>query len=302
MSTCHPRRVTRKSAERTLAALAHGASRHDEPVAELLSALFAPSLDCETAGERQALSALTTARQEPSAVTEKCVVGHSARRVSHRRTGTLGRRFRQLLTIKAAVAAAVLAASGMAVAAGSGELARALDDGTASSVSRPPAAARAPGVPGQSASRSTSHNTAPLGPSPTPAASTATLTGSCRVFDALDSTEQRNALLGVAFTDLIQAAHGRNQVAEFCGLLLASGSPEPHSASGAPGSPSQPVHPSHPAHPSHPPHSSPSPSPSQSTLPSQSAHPSYPVQHPDYSVQHPSHPVHPSHPSQSAHP
>lgn len=237
MSTCNPRRVTRTSAERTLAALAHGASRRDEPVAELLSTLVAPSLDRETAGERQALSALRSARQTP---------------ISVRHTGTLGRRFRQLLTIKAAVAAALLAASGIAVAAGSGDLARALNGGAVGSASRPPAAAGAPGAAGQSASRSTSHNAASVGPSPTPAASTAALTASCRKFDALDPDGQREALRGQAFADLIQAAHGPKRVSAFCAVLLAGGSPEPPAPSGSAAVPSHPTQPSHPAHPSHP--------------------------------------------------
>lgn len=233
MSTCHPRRVTRKSAERTLAALARDASRTHEPVAELLSALVAPSLDQETAGERHALSALMTARQEPIAV---------------RRTGTRGRRLRQILTIKAAVAAAVLVASGVAVAAGSGDLAGALNDWTAGSASRPPAAARAPGVPGQSASRSTSHSTAPIGPSPAPAASMATLTARCHEFNTLNADGQRRALRGQAFADLVQAAHGANRVSAFC-AAQAGGSPEPHARSGSAAVPSHPTHRSHPTHP-----------------------------------------------------
>jgi hypothetical protein len=237
MSTCHPRRVTRISAEQTFADLARGASHRDEPVAELLSALVAPALDRETPGERQALSALRTARQTPIAV---------------RHTGTLGRRVRRLLTIKAAVVAVVLAASGMAVAAGSDDLARALNGGTAGAASRPPAAARAPGLPGQSASRSTSHSTAPLSPSPTPAASTASLNASCRAYDALSSDGQAKALHGQAFADLVQAAHGRSRVTAFCAVLLAGGPPEPHSASGSAGVPGQPTHPSHPTHPNHP--------------------------------------------------
>jgi len=237
MSTCHPRRVTRKSAERTLAALARDASRCDEPVAELLSALFAPSLDRETAGERQALSALTAARQEPIAV---------------RRTGTRGRRFRQLLTIKAAVAAAILAVSGVAVAAGSGDLARALGGGTVGAGPRPPAAARAPGAAGLSASRSTSHGTTPVEPGPTPAASRAALISSCREFNALNADGQHKTLRGQAFADLVQAAHGRNRVSAFCAVLLAGGSPEPPAPSESAGAPSHPSHSNHPAHPSHP--------------------------------------------------
>jgi hypothetical protein len=242
MSTCQPRRVTRTSAEQTIARLARGASHRDEPVAELLAGLVAPTLDRETHGERQALSALRTARQSP---------------IAARRTRTLGRRVRQLVTIKVAVAAAVLAGSGIAVAAGSGELSRALNGGTVSSASRPAAPARAPGLPDYSASRSASHNAAPPNLNPTPRASTPAQapTARCQVFNALNSNAQRKALRGPAFADLIQAAHGRNYVAAFCAALLAGGAAEPHSAPGSPAVPSQPEHPSHPAHPSRPDHS-----------------------------------------------
>ena len=243
MSTCNPRRVTRTSAERTLAALAHGAPRRDEPVAELLSALVPPSLERETAGERHALSALRTARQTP---------------IARRRGGTLVGRVRQLLTIKVAVAAALLAASGIAVAAGSGDLARALNGSTAGSAPRPPAAAGAQGAAGQSASRSTSHSTTPVEPGPTLAA-TAALTASCREFDALDSDDQRTALAGQAFADLVQAAHGRKHVSAFCAALLAGRSPElpvPSGSAAVPTHPARPTHPAHPVHPSHPTHPS----------------------------------------------
>lgn len=241
MSTCHPRRVTRESAERTLAGLAHGSPRRDGAVAELLLALVAPPLDRETAGERQALSALRTARQKPIAV---------------RRTGTFGRRFRQFVAIKVAVAAAVLAASGVAVAAGSGDLARALSGGTERSASRPPAAAHGPGAPDQSASRSASHGTAPVGPSPAPDASMATLTASCLEFEALTSDGHDTALRGKAFADLVQAAHGRSRISDFCAVLLPGGSPGPHAPLGSAGAPNHPTPPRHPAHPSHPSHPS----------------------------------------------
>lgn len=237
MSTCHPRRVTRKSAERTLAGLAHGSPRRNEPVAGPLLAFVMLPLDPETAGERQALSALPTARQEPIVV---------------RRTGKLGRRFRQLVTIKIAVAAAVLAASGVAVAAGSGGLARAVSGGTERSASRPPAAEHAPGPPGQSASRSTSHGTAPLGPSPSPDASTEALTANCLEFEALSSDGRGTALRGKAFANLVHAAHGRSRISTFCAVLLSGGSPGPHALSGSSGASSHPTPPSHPAHPSHP--------------------------------------------------
>ncbi len=244
MSTCQPRRVRRTSAEQTFASLARGAPHRDEPVAELLAGLVAPALDRETDGERQALSALRTARQSP---------------IASRRTGTLGRRVRQLVTIKVAVVAAVLAGSGIAVAAGSGELSRALSGGTVSSASRAAAPARAPGLPDYSASRSASHSAAPPNLNPTPRASTPAPapapTAHCQVFNALNSNAQRKALRGPAFADLIQAAHGRNYVAAFCAALLAGGATEPHSAPGSPAVPSQPEHPSHPAHPSDPDHS-----------------------------------------------
>jgi hypothetical protein len=237
MSTCHPRRVTRTSAEQTFASLARGAPHRDEPVAKQLAGLVAPSLDRETDGERQALSALRTARQSP---------------IAGRRTGTLGRRVRQLLTIKAAMAVAVLAASGIAVAAGSGEPSLALNGGTVSSASRAATPTSAPGVPDLSASRAASHSAAPPNPNPTPRASTPALTARCRVFSALNSNAQRNALRGPAFADLIQAARGRNYVAGFCAVLLAGGAAEPHSTPGSPVVPRPAGHPSHPAHPNQP--------------------------------------------------
>ena len=240
MSTCQPRRVTRTSAEQTFASLARGASHRGEPVDELLAGLVAPSLDRETDGERQALCALQTARQSP---------------IAGRRTGTIGRRVRQLVTIKVAVAAAVLAGSGIAVAAGSGELSRALNGGTESSATRAAASARAPGVTDYSASRSASHSAAPPNSNPTPRASTAAPTARCQVFNVLNSKAQHTSLRGQAFADLIQAAHGRKYVAAFCAALLAGGAAEPPSGPGSPAVPSQPEHPSHPANPSHPAHS-----------------------------------------------
>ena len=239
MSTCNPRRVTRTSAEQTLAGLARGVSHRDEPVAELLSALVAPSLDRETAGERQALSMLRMARPTP---------------VEMHHVSTFGRRFRQLLTIKVAVAAAVIAVGGAAVAAGSGDLARALGGATMGSATRPPAAASAPGAAGESASRSTNHSTAPVSPTPTQAASTAALAASCRELNALSANGQHEALRGNAFADLVQAAHGRSRVSAFCAVLLAGGSPQPHAPSGSAGVPSHPTHPRHPRQPTHPSH------------------------------------------------
>ncbi len=237
MSTHRPHRVTRTSAQQTLASLARGASHRDEPVAKLLSTLVAPALDRETAGERQALSMLRAA-QRTSTETDH--------------TGTLARRLKQVLTVKIAVAAAVLTIGGIALAAGSGGLARALSGRTVGSASRPPTAASAPDATGQSTSRSTNNSSAPVGPDPTPVASTAALIASCGEFNALSAGDQRQALRGQDFADLVRAADGPNRVSAFCAVLLAVGSPEPHARSGSVGASSHPVHPTRPSHPTHP--------------------------------------------------
>ena len=253
MSTYRPRRISRSSAEQTFARLieARSPAEADDPISALLTPLVPTPLRHETDGERRALSAFQTAPACETVSTSmrkpKLTIGHTP--IDRSRSLALGQRFGQLLTIKVAVAATILAAGGIAVAASSGQLARGLTGGAVAVSARPtPPSVRHP---------STGRGEAPtLSPRPIPEASTAAFTESCRVFTALNSEGQKHALRGPAFARLVQAAHGRSRVTAFCASLLAGASsePAPPSSPAPPKKSAHPTHPSHPPHPSHPAH------------------------------------------------
>jgi hypothetical protein len=114
--------------------------------------------------------------------------------------------------------------------------------------------------------------------------------GLCRAYTSGNKAEHGKALESPAFTALVTAAGGLDNVAAFCGTVTSgpSGSHPAHPTQGA--SPTHPVHPTHPTHPSH---------PTQGSQPPHPTHPSHPTQ--GSTSTHPTHPTHPSHPTHQPH-
>jgi hypothetical protein len=142
------------------------------------------------------------------------------------------------------------------------------------------------------------HPTHPVHPSGGPVDGSSAATGPnahafgglCRAYTSGNKSEHGKALESPAFTALVTAAGGLDNVAAFCGTVTSgpSGSHPAHPTQGA--SPTHPVHPTHPTHPSH---------PTQGSQPPHPTHPSHPTQ--GSTSTHPTHPTHPSHPTHQPH-
>ena len=98
------------------------------------------------------------------------------------------------------------------------------------------------------------------------------LGGLCRAYVSGNKTEHGQALASPAFTALVMAAGGADNVAAFCSTV-------PHGPTGA--------HPTQPTHPA---------KPTQAASPTRPAHPTHPTEAPSST-----HPAQPSHPTQTGH-
>ena len=180
MSTHRPHRIDRFTAERLL----RGEVAGPHELAELLAAAAAPAQPDELAGEEAAVTAFREAHLIP------------ASRPRRRSMIT------KLLTLKVAAAAlTATAAGGVALAAGTGHLPDSMS-GSAKSTARPDTGKTAAGAKHAKAS-----------PSPS-------LVGLCRAFRAGAGDNPGKALQSPAFTALITAAGGKDNVAAFCADLL----------------------------------------------------------------------------------
>lgn len=209
MSTHRRRRLRRGAAEQLLRGGPAGPLAHGDALVGLLAAAAAPAHSRELAGEEQAVTAFRVATLTPAT---------QPRRPSMIKTGMA-----KLLTLKLALAAGVVAAGGgLALAASTGNLSS-LPGGAES----PPAAhsSVANAAPGTAANAT--HK-----PSATPSPS---LRGLCRAYTAGVSTSAGKALDNPAFTALITAAGGKDNVATFCASLAGTASshgPSAHPTAG----------------------------------------------------------------------
>ncbi len=80
--------------------------------------------------------------------------------------------------------------------------------------------------------------------------------GLCRAYLSGNKAVHGHALQSPAFTALVTAAGGADNVAAFCAPIVAAPSDHPtqptHPAATEPSAPTQPTHPTHPTHPAHP--------------------------------------------------
>jgi hypothetical protein len=165
-----------------------------DALADLLAAAAAPARNHELAREHEARGAFRAARLSP--VTQP------------RRRPMIRTSLARVLTLKiAAVAAAALAAGGVALAAGTGHLPSHLGGAN-------PAAHASPSGTGKPSS--TDHPSATAMPS-------AALYGLCRAYTANVGTDPGKALESRAFTALIAAAGGKDNVSSFCAAVLSAG-------------------------------------------------------------------------------
>jgi hypothetical protein len=170
-------------------------------LADLLAAAAAPARNHELAREEEAIAAFRAARLSP--------VPQPRRRPMIRTS------LARVLTLKiAAAATAALAAGGVALAASTGHLPSQL--GGAS-----PAAHASPSGTGKPST--TGHATATAMPS-------TALYGLCRAYTAQVGTGPGKALDSRAFSALIAAAGGKDNVSSFCATIIAAG---PGHASGS---------------------------------------------------------------------
>ncbi len=173
-------------------------------LAATLRAAAGPALPGELTGRQAAVAAFGRALQNPVGI---------GRRPSRARSRAL-----KLVTLKAAVVAAVvLGTGGVAVAASTGAIPIPLNKHHP--VPSAPATTPRPGV-GPDSSKHPGD-----GPDPSPS-----LVGLCRAYTAGAKTEHGTALENPAFQALITAAGGKDGVDAFCAKVLA---PEPSSAPNA---------------------------------------------------------------------
>jgi hypothetical protein len=242
-------------------------------VERLLNAASAPASPRELAGEHAAVDLFHRAHREPTANPWRDRVSPTP----SARTG-----------LKAALASAgavALLSSGVAMAA-SGHApwstvptpqAGAADSSHAADPSHPAHQAH-PTHPAHPSGGPTDHSSAATGPN------THAFGGLCRAYTSGNKTEHGKALESPAFTALVTAAGGIDNVATFCGTVTAGPSG------------------SHPTHPSHPTQAAPPPHPAHPRPPTQGSTPTHPTKpsHPTKgsTPTHPTHPTHPDHPTQ----
>lgn len=220
MSDQRHRHVTRASAEQIFDNVAYGTSSAGDPVSELLAAVMTLPAAPDTDGERRALAALRAARPSATAAT-----------VPARR-----RRWAGVLTAKAAVVTvAILAGSGIAVAAGTTGVPGLFDGRHISGRRHSHGATMTP----------TASATSPSAPSPSSATQPATagLIAQCRAYIRLSSADRGKALDEHGFAALVRAAGDRDQIDGFCTALLAAGTSTTTPTPKPNGKPSHPPHP-----------------------------------------------------------
>lgn len=216
MSIRRTHRVDRRIAEQLLSGEATG---HDDEVTRLVARLRAtgtPGTAHPLAGEDAAVAAFRAAKA-------LAPVPHP------RRPSMLKSTLAKLLTVKAGFAVVtVLGAGGVALAAGTEVLPNPLVDRPAPSAATSPGQRGAVGDQASPGPRGGGGDRAGGGQGLAGAADPAggprpSLPGLCRAYAAKDGAERGKALESPAFTALITAAGGRDEVAEFCAGLDAPG-------------------------------------------------------------------------------
>lgn len=205
MSSYRPRRLDRSTAERLLAGDRATADTNAGTAVALLAtalrAAAAPAHPEELTGERAALAAYTTARLGPVPETRRQSMFKSA--------------LAKVLTVKAAVVGiAVVGASGVALAAGTGALPW---SGTPADPPAPSKAATPSTPPPVTATGRPSDAGKPADkPAATPAPS---LDGLCQAYEAQVAENPGKALESPAFEALVEAAGGPDEVPDYCATV-----------------------------------------------------------------------------------
>lgn len=220
MSNQRTRRIDRVTAEQLLRGVpvdapgvrGGGVGR----LAGVLAAAAAPVRVGELAGEEAAVVAFREARLGPA--------------VESRRQSMIQSALAKLLTVKvAALTIGFTALGGVALAAGTGTLPTPLDRGPSAHPTSSPSAGSQEGAGGPESPRpSPSLKGKGAGSKGTPSPS---MVGLCRAYAAKPVGARGKALESPAFTALVTAAGGKQNVAAFCKVVLAA------KASGAPESP-----------------------------------------------------------------
>jgi hypothetical protein len=213
-----------------------------DPLAKLLAAAASPARRDELAGEEAAVMAFRAAN----------LAGPPA----SRRRSRLSTAVATLARAKIAVAVIAVGGGGIALAAGSGHL-----PGVGDSDHHPTAQADTSATTGRhpttspASATSTNPASSAISPAATPSGSPGSagpngspspnLRGLCTAFTARAGDNPGKALDNPAFTVLITAAGGKDQVATYCSTLLAAehGTPSTHPAGGKSGHPTPPTHP-----------------------------------------------------------
>jgi hypothetical protein len=195
MSTNRRRRLTRTTAGQLLRGRPASELADGDVLASLLMAAAAPAHDCELAGEAEALTAFRQAHLSPATQPRRPLMSATTK----------------LLAVKAALAAMGITGGGVALAAASGHLPSQLggSPAAASSARASASATVTPSASGSPASNPTA--------SPSPS-----LRGLCQAYSAGTGSNPGKALDNPAFTALITAAGGKQEVAAFCTSLMAA--------------------------------------------------------------------------------
>jgi hypothetical protein len=194
MSTHRPDRLDGQPAQQQLRGQPAGSAGEKDHLADVLADVLAaaapPADEGELAGEQTAVAAFRAA--------------HLAPPLQVRRRSMIKTTVAKLLTAKigAAVAAATIV-GGVATAAATGTLPAGLGGSTAGSSSP--------------STTSTHDQAADHGSSPSPS-----LVGLCHAYSAGEKSEHGKALDSPAFTALIKAAGGKDQVPGYCAHLLST--------------------------------------------------------------------------------
>ncbi|GAA5105684.1 hypothetical protein [Haloechinothrix salitolerans] len=194
MSTNRSRRIDRRTAEQLLSGASASSRPADvEPLGDLLDAASAPGHAGELAGEHAALAAFRSAQVDPVP--------------QQRRRSMIKTALAALLTAKvAAPAAAAAAVGGIALASTTGALPLPGDSPAEPPVNQVPA-------------------TSVTAPSTTPAdkadAPSPSLPGLCQAYTSGANNDNGKQLDSAAFQVLITEAGGKDNVAEYCGDVLA---------------------------------------------------------------------------------
>ncbi len=192
MNTRRRNRLDRDTAERLLRGRPTGAAAASDALADLLMAAAAPARDHELAGEEEALAAFRVARLTPA--------------TQPRRREMIKSGIAKALTLKLALAAA--ATGGVALAASTGHLPGPLG-GAGHATHASSSATANPAAAGSSATHTAT-------PSPS-------MYGLCHAYTAGVAAAPGKALKNPAFTALISAAGGKDNVAAFCAAVLKAG-------------------------------------------------------------------------------